>query len=168
MLVSKILSRQSRVNARTSSILKPVSPASTPATITDESHSPSESVPEVHPSLVEYLSTLPSTSAMAMMDTTNRTNMMDIARYDESSLDNFESTSPMEGVSLDFPYDMIAHPSCMYPIIPPESSQGMSSIPDMGFFDSQIENAEPVISGEADMRERWISLMRQSGIFGAS
>ncbi|KAF8450408.1 fungal-specific transcription factor domain-containing protein [Boletus edulis BED1] len=58
ILVSRILSQQSRRKAQCSSPSISVSVASSPTTTPEESHTPSD-LPEVHPSLVEYLSMLP-------------------------------------------------------------------------------------------------------------
>ncbi|KAG6335334.1 hypothetical protein ID866_3766 [Astraeus odoratus] len=176
ILVSKILSRQNRTNLRPSSSALPFSTPSSPRTVSDGSHSPAESVPEVHPSLVEYLSMLPPPSSAAM----SATDMMPTGTQAETSLNaNFHPTLPMKSTLLTFPHDMPSQAPCM----PPDMQSGYDpnisgTTPEMGFFDMQYGGSmsrphsdggefDLMLSGDSGMNERWMSFMRESGIFGS-
>jgi len=176
ILVSKILSQQNRKLRPNSSSVHVSTPSSPPAT-SDESHSPSESVPEVHPSLVEYLSMLPppATLSVPTMDT------MDTA--DANLQPTFEPTMPMEGPLFTSAHGMPSQASCIPPNIPRSARSGYDQnismgAPNMAFFDMQPLNGtedtlsdngdfEFMLSGESGMNEKWTSFIRESGIFGA-
>ncbi|KIM68627.1 hypothetical protein SCLCIDRAFT_13431 [Scleroderma citrinum Foug A] len=176
ILVSKILSQQNRKLRPASSAVHTSTPSSPPAT-SDESHSPSESVPEVHPSLVEYLSMLPppATLTMPTMDA------MDTA--DANLQPTFEPTMPTEGSLLTFAHGMPSQASCIPSNIPRSVPSGYDQnvsmgAPNMAFFDMQplsgMEDTlsdsgdfEFMLSGESGMNETWASFMRESGIFSA-
>ncbi|KAL4081790.1 fungal-specific transcription factor domain-containing protein [Scleroderma yunnanense] len=173
ILVSKILSRQSR-NVRAATSVPSSSTPNSPPPSSDESHSPSESVPEVHPSLVEYLTMLPppSTSALSMMDamSTTETNLQPTV----------ESTMATNSPMLTFPENMPSHASSIPPSMPPSGYDQTIAldVSDMTFFDIQQPNSmertlsgtsdfEFMLTGESGMDARWMSFMRDSGIFGA-
>ena len=172
ILVSKILSMQNRKLKSTSSAAH-TSTSSSPPAMSEEGYSPAESVPEVHPSLVDYLTMLPPPATLG-------THTMDSISTDTSLQPTYDPTMPTKSPLLAFPHGTSPQPS----FIPDVSSLAPSgydhvsmTASNMTSFDSQslgggpealsdIGDFEFMLSGEAGMNERWVSFMRESGIFG--
>ncbi|KAH7887837.1 fungal-specific transcription factor domain-containing protein [Phlebopus sp. FC_14] len=170
ILVSKILSKESRRKVRptSTSMAEPSkSPGNTPASTSDESHSPPDSVPEVHPSLVEYLSMLPSPPSISNSSAINPSSVAHPQEFTQSS--PFPSNVSTENSSL------ASSVATSQPFTPPDipslyDQSFAESWSNMEIFDSNVINMQSMgglefmLSGESGMDDRWISFMRESGI----
>ena len=164
VLVTKILSRQNRRKVQSSPVPTADSLQTTASTssASDDSHSPPESIPDVHPTLVEFLQMLPP-SSMSLGTPTALQNQGDV-----NSLPMFDFMSP----------------SSVPPIFSPPTTQAPDPIPDSSFqspfdlpnpadttsikSDNDINGLDLFPSGDSGMDERWKSFMRDSGIWDGS
>ncbi|KAG1874537.1 fungal-specific transcription factor domain-containing protein [Suillus subalutaceus] len=169
VLVTKILSRQNRKKVSSSIPLSAVdslqsqSTASTPSA-SDDGNS-SDSIPEVHPMLVEFLKMLPPPS---MPDPTLGTE--DASATFQSQWGAFSLSRPLGFVTPD-------PAPAIYPSTIPQTSKSVSSfqnlLPQSNLFDPTSIRADDALadlflSGESGMDERWKSFMRDSGIWDGS
>jgi hypothetical protein len=166
ILVSKILSQQSRRNVQGSSPSVSASSASSPSTISEESHTPSDLVPDVHPSLVEYLSMLPPPTmpSPAAISTSSVPTQFHFS----------QNTVFQSGIFTGAPPAMISGSSSQQTFAPTPlpsafDDQFMRDFADADFFGSpssaeaagySFDNLEPFISGESGIDERWVTLMQ--------
>jgi hypothetical protein len=174
VLVSRILSQQNRRKVKSSSV--PVSAAdpsqsaaSTPPA-SDDSHSPSsESIPEVHPTLVEFLQMLPPSSMSSL--TTAGTGATPTAFQNQGNV----------GVNSLPPMFEFMSPNSAPSLFSSPATQAPSSISDSSFqspftqpnlvdttnikVDDDINELGLFLSGDSGMDERWKSFMRDSGIW---
>ncbi|KAF8842256.1 hypothetical protein BDN67DRAFT_989238 [Paxillus ammoniavirescens] len=160
VLVSKILSQQGRLDVHATSTSMPGparSSASSPTSISDESQSTSESIPEVHPSLVEYLSMLPPPTLF---------NSPAFQFNRNPPLQSFINTTPLPSGTLSrHPLPSAATPAAF-------DQEFMKGFSDTDFFGSPVPEAVPntlgdlelLLSGESGMDERWMAFMRESGV----
>lgn len=169
VLVSKILSRQNRRKVQSSPVSAADTSQSTASTppASDDSHSPSsESIPEVHPTLVEFLRMLPPSSMSLATADARDTATVFHNQGDVNSLPSmFEFMSP----------------SSVPPIFSSPATQTPDSIPGLSFqspytlpnpidttsikIDNDINELGLFLSGDSGMDERWKSFMRDSGIW---
>ncbi|OJA17028.1 hypothetical protein AZE42_00569 [Rhizopogon vesiculosus] len=167
VLVSKILSRQNRRKVQSSSVPPSDSPQSTMSTppASDDSDSPSESIPEVHPTLVEFLQMLPPSS---MSPATAGTGDTHTAFQNHG---NVNSLPPM--------FEFMS-PSHVPPIFSPPVTQAPNSISNSSFQSSftqpnladttsiKVDDMAELgffLSGDSGIDERWKLFMRDSGIW---
>lgn len=166
ILVSKILSQQSRRKVQGSPPSVPASAASSPSAISEESHTHSDPTPEVHPSLVEYLSmlpppTVPSPVAITTSPIPTQFNFNQKPVFQSDTFTNVLSAmtpgSPSEQTfvptSLPFAFD----------------EQFMRNFADTDFLGlplsaeavaNSFDNIELLMSGESGIDERWQALMQ--------
>ncbi|KAG2369905.1 hypothetical protein BDR07DRAFT_1266057 [Suillus spraguei] len=159
VLVTKILSQNRKKVS--SSVPLSHSTASTPSA-SDDGNSPSDSIPDVHPMLVEFLKMLPPSS---MPHPTG-----DASATFQNQWDAFSLPPP--------PEFMIPGPApVIYPSAIPRTSTSVSSVqnplPQSSLFDPtsvRVDDdlADLFLSGESGMDERWKSFMRDSGIWDGS
>ncbi|KAH0840035.1 hypothetical protein J3R83DRAFT_1002 [Lanmaoa asiatica] len=167
ILVSKILSQQSRRNVRGTSPPVSASSASSPSTVSEESHTHSDPTPEVHPSLVEYLSMLPPpmmSSSTAISDGSVPT-QFHFSQTPTFQSDTFTGVLPaMTSGSLSSQQSFASTP--LPPIF---DQQFMSNFADANFFGppssaeavaNSFDNLDLLISGESGIDERWMTLMQ--------
>ncbi|KAG0709529.1 fungal-specific transcription factor domain-containing protein [Suillus ampliporus] len=172
VLVSKILSQQNR--RKTPSRQVPLSAAdpsqsTTSPLASDDGHSPSDSIPDVHPTLVEFLKMLPPSS---MSPPTLGTGDASTAFQNQW---NAISLPPTEFISPSFVPPMYSSPITQgsNPVRSDSSLQNpllqsnMFDITNVGVEDDFVE-LEPFLSGESGMDERWKSFIRDSGIWDGS
>ncbi|KAF9226456.1 hypothetical protein BS17DRAFT_748181 [Gyrodon lividus] len=170
ILVSKILLRQGRKDVHAASALMsgPAgSSASSPTSTSDESQSLSDSIPEVHPSLVEYLSMLPPPTMFNSPAISAGSVPAQLQFNQNSPLQFSMNTTPLP------PAGMLSQPSFVSAATPSTFEQEfMKSFSDMNSFGSPSPEAVPntlgdlelMLSGESGMDERWMAFMRESGI----
>lgn len=160
VLVSKILSQKSRKSTRGAS---PPSSASSPSTISEESQTHSDAVPEVHPSLVEYLSMLPPPTLPSPRSGADPVPAQFYFSQNPVFQSNtFASLLPTSGSPP--PQQTFAPTSLPTPL----DEQFMRNFSDANFFGppssteavTSFDNLELLISGEAGMDERWSTLMQ--------
>ncbi|KAH7922442.1 hypothetical protein BV22DRAFT_1037465 [Leucogyrophana mollusca] len=173
ILVSKILSQKGRRKTQTITSPMPTesprSPASSPPSTSDEGHSPSSSdpVPEIHPSLVDYLSTLPPPSAPASLQNGSSA---DFSRFQMPP--TFQSNMQVDQRS--YPTSTVSSPFAQSPSNSLFSEPFMTGFSSPDMFEPQsggpMENIIPtadfglMMAGESAMDEQWMSFMRESGI----
>ncbi|KIK99256.1 hypothetical protein PAXRUDRAFT_822949 [Paxillus rubicundulus Ve08.2h10] len=168
ILVSKILSQQGRMNVHTTSASMPGparSSASSPTSMSDESQSP-ESIPEVHPSLVEYLSMLPPPTLVNSPAVSAGAVPAQFQFNQNSPLQFFINTTPLpSGTLSQHPFLSTSTPVAF-------DQEFMKGFSDTDFFGSPVPEAMPntlgdlelMLSGESGMDERWMAFMRESGV----
>jgi hypothetical protein len=155
ILVSKILSQQGR-RSQGSPPSVSASAASSPSTFSEDSLTHSDPVPEVHPSLVEYLSMLPppagpSPKAINASAVTTQFNF---------------NPNPAYGMP-----SMTSGPSPQHTFVPTPSPSAFGeefprNFADANFFgpSSPMEaipnNFDVLMSGESGMDERWLAFMQ--------
>jgi len=166
ILVSKILSQQSRRGARGSSPSVSASSANSPSATSEDSYMHSELTPEVHPSLVEYLSMLPpptmpsptaiSASSVPMQFHFNQNHAFQSDMFTgapPAMTSGSSSQQTFAPTPLPFPFD----------------EQFMRNFADADVFASsssvdaavtRFDNLEPFISGESGIDDRWVTLMQ--------
>jgi hypothetical protein len=167
VLVTKILSQQNRKKVPSSVPPSAADPSqstmSTPSTSEDGS-SPSDSIPDVHPMLVEFLKMLPPSS---MPHPTLGTG--DASTTFQNQWDTFSLPPPLEF--------MTPGPApAIYPSPIPQTSNSVSSfqnpLPQSNLYPTSVgvdeDLADLLLSGESGMDERWRSFMRDSGIWDGS
>lgn len=167
ILVSKILSQQSRRNVQGSSPSVSASSASSPSTISEESHTHSDPVPDVHPSLVEYLSMLPppTTPSPTAISTSSVPTQFHFSQNSVFQSDIFTGALPAmpPGSLLQQTFTPTPLPSSAF------DEQFMRDFAGADFFGSpssaeavgnNFENLEVFISGESGIDERWVTLMQ--------
>lgn len=168
VLVSKILSQQKRKKVQTSpASFSPAdlsqSTASTPPA-SDDSHSPSsESIPEVHPTLVEFLQMLPP-SSMSLAPTSTG---------DATFQHQGNVLPPMfEFMSPGFVPPIFSSPATHTPDLMSSSSFQNPSLTQPNLVDAtnikvddDITELGNFLSGDSGMDERWKLFMRDSGIW---
>ncbi|KAG1755802.1 hypothetical protein EDB19DRAFT_1663041 [Suillus lakei] len=170
VLVTKILSQQNRKKVRSSVSLSAADPSqsttSTPAA-SDDGNSPSDSIPDVHPTLVEFLKMLPPSS---MPHPTTGTG--DASTTSQNQWDAFCLPPQLEFMT----------PSPAPVIYPSPIPQASNSVPDSSFQNSLPQSnlfdpmsitvdddlADLYLSGVSGIDERWKSFMRDSGIWDGS
>jgi len=166
ILVSKILSQQSRRKAQASSPSISVSAASSPSTTSEEGYTPSDPVPEVHPSLVEYLSMLPpptvtSPPAIGVCSASNQFNFDPKLAFQS---DTFTHSLPAmtSGSSSQQTFGSTSLPSAF-------DEQFTRDFADAELFGSSsseeaiansFENIELFMTSESGIDERWVALMQ--------
>lgn len=164
VLVSKILSQKSRKNTRGASPVS-TSSASPPSTISEESQTYSDPVPEVHPSLVEYLSMLPPPTIPSPKSRTGSVPTQ--FHFNQNPIfqsDTFTNVPPMNpgSSSSQQTFTPTSLPTAF-------DEQFMRNFADVNFFGppsstetvaNNFDNLELLISGEAGMDERWATLMQ--------
>lgn len=166
VLVSKILSRQNRRKVQSSPVSLPAadpsqSTASTPPA-SDDSHSPSDSIPEVHPTLVEFLQMLPPSS---MSLATTSTGDATFQHQGNVLPPMFEFMSP----GLMPP--MFSSPATQTPELMSSSSFQSPSLTQPNLVDATNIKVDDItelgnfLSGDSGMDERWKLFMRDSGIW---
>ncbi|KAH7916204.1 fungal-specific transcription factor domain-containing protein [Hygrophoropsis aurantiaca] len=176
ILVSKILSQKDRRRKQTASTSTPSSetpqsPASTPATQSDEGHSPASSdhIPDIHPSLMDYLSTLPPPSATPTVQNG--------ATPDFSQFLSLQSSQFNMQVDEPYPNSAAASastsPFAQSPVNTLFDESFMPVYSGANMFESSSRATENPVSstdfglmmgGESGMDEQWMSFMRESGI----
>jgi hypothetical protein len=169
VLVSKILSQQGRidVHATSTSMSGPArSSASSPTSMSDESQSTLESIPEVHPSLVEYLSMLPPPTLFNSSAVSVGAVPTQFQFNHNSPSQSFINTTPLPSGTLSrHPFPSAATPAAF-------DQEFMKGFSDTDFFGSHVPEAVPntlgdlelMLSGESGMDERWMAFMRESGV----
>ncbi|KIJ70190.1 hypothetical protein HYDPIDRAFT_78679 [Hydnomerulius pinastri MD-312] len=169
VLVSKILSQQGRRKMQATSGPSRSS-ASTPTSASDESHSPSDSVPEVHPSLVEYLSMLPPPT-ISNSPVISASSMTSQAQFHFSQSSPFQSNMSFENTPMTSPGTSSQHSFALPGTSGVFDQNFMESMSDMEFFGSAPEplpnnmgDLELMLSGESGMDDRWMAFMRESGV----
>ncbi|KAG2754657.1 hypothetical protein P692DRAFT_20950168 [Suillus brevipes Sb2] len=167
VLVTKILSQQNHKKALSSVPSSAADPSQstmgTPSSPEDR-NSPSESIPDVHPMLVEFLKTLPPSS---MPHPTLGTG--DASTTFQTQWDAF-SLPPPPG----FMTPGSAPPIYSSPV--PQTSNPVSSfqnsLPQSNLYPTSVsvddDLADLLLYGESGMDERWRSFMRDSGIWDGS
>jgi hypothetical protein len=166
VLVTKILSQQNRKKVPSSVPPSAADPSqstmSTPST-SEDGNSPSESIPDVHPMLVEFLKMLPPSS----MPPTSGTG--DASTTFQNQWDAFSLPPPLESMTPD-------PAPAIYPSHIPQTSNPVSSfqdpLPQSNLYPTSVkvddDLADLFFSGESGMDERWTSFMRDSGIWDGS
>ncbi|KAF8558874.1 hypothetical protein OG21DRAFT_1404117 [Imleria badia] len=165
ILVSKILSQQSRRKVQGSPPSVAASAASSPSTISEESHTHSDPTPEVHPSLVEYLSMLPppTLTSPAAITTSSLPTQFNFNPKSVFQSDTFTNVLPA----------MTSGSSSQQTFVPTSlpfafDEQFMRNFADTDFLGSSpmegvtnsFDNIELLISGESGIDERWQALMQ--------
>lgn len=165
VLVSKILSQKSRKSRGASPVS--ASSASSPSAVSEESPTPSDPVPEVHPSLVEYLSMLPPPttpspkSSAGSVPTQFHFNQNTVFQPD--TFTNVFPTMTPGSSSCQQTFSMSTSTPAAF------DEQFMRSFADTNFFgppssteavSSGFDNLELLISGEGGVDERWTTLMQ--------
>ncbi|KAG6378829.1 fungal-specific transcription factor domain-containing protein [Boletus reticuloceps] len=166
ILVSRILSQQSRRKAQGSSPSISVSAASSPSTTPEESHTPSDPVPEVHPSLVEYLSmlpppTVPSPPAIGACSVSTQLNFDQKFAF-QSDMFTHGLPAMTSGLSSQQTFGSTSSPSAF-------DEQFMRDFADADLFGSsssaeaiahRFDNIELFMTSESGIDERWLVLMQ--------
>ncbi|KAG2047430.1 hypothetical protein BDR06DRAFT_963916 [Suillus hirtellus] len=166
VLVTKILSQQNRKKVPSSvprsAADPPQSTTSTPSVSDDGSP---DSVPDVHPTLVEFLKTHPpSLMPHPTLGTGNAFTTF------QNQWDAFSLPPPLE-------FTTPGSAPVIYPSPIPQTSESVSSfqspLPQSNLFDPtsmRVDDdlADLLLSGESGMDERWRSFMRDSGIWDGS
>lgn len=167
ILVSKILSQQSRKSVHGVSPSASASPASSPSTstISEDSHGQSDPVPEYHPSLVEYLSMLPpSVSSSTPISAGSVPTQFHFNQNTTFQSDMFTNVLP----GMTFGSSSSQQTFTPTPLPPAFDDQFMRNFSDVEFFGSpsaeqatnSFDNLELLISGESGIDERWVTLMQ--------
>ena len=166
ILVSKILSQQSRKNVQGSSPSVSASSPSSQSTISEESHTQSDPIPDVHPSLVEYLSMLPSPTipSPTAISTSSVPTQFHFSPNPAFQPDTFTGVLPAmtSGSSSQRTFAPTPLPSAF-------DEQLMGNFTDGDFFGSSpsteavgnnFDDLELFIPGESGIDERWVTLMQ--------
>ncbi|KAG1779822.1 fungal-specific transcription factor domain-containing protein [Suillus placidus] len=165
VLVTKILSQQNRKKVPSSvppSAADPSQSAASTPSASEDGSSSSDSIPDVHPMLVEFLKMLPPSS---MPHPTLGTG--DASATFQNQWGAFSLPPPLEFMTPG-PAPAI-HPS---PI--PQTSNSISSfqnpLPQSNLYPTSVvdDDAGLLLSGESGMDERWRSFMRDCGIWDGS
>lgn len=159
ILVTKIMSQK---NHKTRGASPGSSAASSPSAISEESHTHSDPAPEVHPSLVEYLSMLPPPS---LPSPKNRAGSVPTPfSFDPNSM--FQPDT-FAGVMPTVPPGSSAQQAYMSTSSANLDEQFLRNFNDINFFGSsqsidpaEASNFDLMISGDAGMDERWATLMQ--------
>lgn len=160
VLVIKILSRQNRMKVLSPVPLSAAGPSrsttSTPS-MSDDGNSSSDSIPDVHPMLVEFLNMLPPSSTP----------------YPTSGTGDASAASQNQWGAFSLPRPLEFMTQGSVPAIYPSPIPQTSPLPQSNLFDPMSVRADDVLadlflSGESGMDERWKSFMRDSGIWDGS
>ncbi|KAF9247205.1 fungal-specific transcription factor domain-containing protein [Melanogaster broomeanus] len=168
ILVSRILSQQGhrKVDASPPSMHGPaVFPVNSPSPVFDESPSSPESVPDVHPSLVEYLSMFPppTLTGSPSMNAGFAQSQFNPNAFMPSSV----TCAPLAST------ENASQPAFVPATTPaPFGQEFMETFPDIEFSDvspsqpvpDTLGDLELMLSGESGMDDRWIAFMRESGV----
>lgn len=164
ILVSKILSQRGRKNVHGGSSSVSASSASSPSSTSEESHTHSDPILEVHPSLVEYLSMLPPSSSTAISADSVPTQFY----FDQKPAfqpDMFASALPAMTPGSSSSQQTIA-PT---PLPPFFDEPFMRNFTATDFFGSpssaeaaadSFDNLELLVSGESGIDGRWATFMQ--------
>ncbi|KAG2146729.1 fungal-specific transcription factor domain-containing protein [Suillus clintonianus] len=166
VLVSKILSQQNRKKVPSRSVtLSAADPsqstASTPSA-SDDGNSPSDSIPDVHPMLVEFLQMLPPPSMSDPTIGTGDVSMTFQNQWDAISLPpEFMTPGPAPALyssvtQTSNSVSAFQNPLPQSHLFDPTSIRPDADLADLGLY----------LSGESGIDERWKSFMRDSGIWG--
>lgn len=165
ILVSKILSQQSRKGVHGVSPSVSASPASSPSTISEESYGHSDPVPEVHPSLVEYLSMLPPSTVPGSTPICTGSVPTQF-HFNQNPTFQFDMFTNMPAMPSRSSSQQTFTPT---PLPPAFDEQFMRNFANVDFFGSPssaeevtngFDNLELLISGESGVDERWVTLMQ--------
>ncbi|EGO01985.1 hypothetical protein SERLA73DRAFT_177669 [Serpula lacrymans var. lacrymans S7.3] len=171
-LVSKILSQSSRrkMHSSTKSADSPKSSASTPSSTSTDEGSHSEPIPEVHPSLVEFLSLLPSSSSTSTQNYNNHNPRSSSTAFD-SGLYSMQMDMPSYSLPNLSPSPMAYDQNNAFGNFSDVNmAEGPStSMPDAGSAANFIDmDMGMILSGDSGIDERWMSFMRDSGILDSN
>lgn len=166
ILVSKILSQQSRRRARGSSPSVSASSAGSPSASSEESYMHSDPTPEVHPSLVEYLSMLPPPTMPSPTAISASSIPMEFHFNQNPVFQSDTFTGTLPAVTAGSSSQQTFAPT---PLPFPFDEQFMGNFADADVFASsssveaaatRFDNLEPFISGESGIDDRWVTLMQ--------
>ncbi|KAF8897440.1 fungal-specific transcription factor domain-containing protein [Infundibulicybe gibba] len=158
VLVSRLLSSRTTIRKTVSSPTSPLNPL----TPTDNEHGAyADSPPDVHPSLMEYLSLFPPQHIhTATHPNTASSTVTNIASYP-----SFSHSMQPSSIATSYSNRSDMHiPSATH-------ANEISGFGDNSLADPHVDNDMDlgmVMSGESGMDEQWISFMRDSGLLDAS
>lgn len=162
ILVSKILSQQSR-RSNPQGSPSPASAASSPSANSEDSYGYSDPVPEVHPSLVEYLSMLPppAVSSSPASPLPTRFNFDQNLAFQPDKFANVQpamtSGSPSQQTFVPTPLPSVFDEQLMRNFA---DANFFGSPPSADAVTSSFGNIEHLISGESRIDETWLALMQ--------
>jgi len=183
ILVTRLLSASKKKRKTAASSSVPCSTSPSPLTESESlcgsSASADGSLPEVHPSLVEYLSTFPpSSNPPSNADTPCSTQASSVPVNPSDHYSNawLSSSTTPDTFSAAYIYQQRMSDSALV-LIPGgmPSGQQQFAVDTSGSEDIQIDSPENsqlldmgmMVSGESGMDEQWISFMRDSGIMNS-
>jgi len=183
ILVTRLLSASKKKRKTAASSSVPCSTSPSPLTESESlcgsSASADRSLPEVHPSLVEYLSTFPpSSNPPSNADTPCSTQASSVPVNPSDHYSNawLSSSTTPDTFSAAYIYQQRMSDSALV-LIPGgmPSGQQQFAVDTSGSEDIQIDSPENsqlldmgmMVSGESGMDEQWISFMRDSGIMNS-
>lgn len=162
ILVSKILSQQSRRSVQGGSPPVSTSPASSPSAASEDSHTHSDPTPEVHPSLVEYLSMLPPSVSGSTV--TSASSVPTQFQFNPTFQSDMFSDLP--GITSGPPSQQTFTPTPLSGAFDEHFMRNFANVDFLGASSSSegvannFDELERLISGESGMDERWMALMQ--------
>ncbi|KAG5644077.1 hypothetical protein DXG03_009167 [Asterophora parasitica] len=152
---------------------RPASGQSTPSSSSSDK-SPTDPAPDVHPSLVEYLSNIPSSYSSPSESPTQASASLTTAFSQQHIFQQNDQFIPPPDIRrpppLSFPASPVTDNSHAYFTAPPDFYY--SSISDFGNFEMKSDSESPenlvdlgmMLTGDSGMDEQWMSFMRESGL----